>query len=152
MRNIPRKKKKNKGLFLMMLIVITIALIFIVGIIISAPGRQEIKNLVINSVNFNNLRDGTYVGDYIGTKDHTRDTQIEVTITGGKISNIKILKGALKNDGEPIKLNDGLTIENLFSDVINSQSLKVDAISGATLTSKTHLKALENALKQAEID
>lgn len=109
-------------------------------------------NLVINSVNFNNFRDGTYVGEYKGTKGSFRNTQIEVTILGGKISNIKILKGALDKDGLPIELAYGLTIEDLFGNVVKSQSLQVDAISGATLTSKTHLKALENALKQAEID
>jgi uncharacterized protein with FMN-binding domain len=38
----------------------------------------------------------------------------------------------------------------LFRHVIESQSLQVDVISGATLTSKAHLKALENALEQAE--
>ncbi|HHV58206.1 MAG TPA: FMN-binding protein, partial [Firmicutes bacterium] len=36
-------------------------------------------------------------------------------------------------------------------EVIKSQSLQVDVISGATLTSKAHLKAVENALEQAEI-
>jgi uncharacterized protein with FMN-binding domain len=33
---------------------------------------------------------------------------------------------------------------------LSSQSLQVDVISGATLTSKTHLKALEDALKKAQ--
>ncbi|WP_368487958.1 FMN-binding protein [Clostridium sp. BJN0013] len=39
-------------------------------------------------------------------------------------------------------------MEDLFQKVIELQSLQVDIISGATLTSKAHLKALENALKQ----
>jgi uncharacterized protein with FMN-binding domain len=43
-----------------------------------------------------------------------------------------------------------MTIEDLFKRVIDSDSLQVDAISGATLTSKAHLKALENALKQSQ--
>jgi uncharacterized protein with FMN-binding domain len=38
----------------------------------------------------------------------------------------------------------------LFDRVIEAQSLQVDAISGATLTSKAYLKAVENALEQAE--
>ncbi len=148
MNNTKRKKWKTISI----IIVGMITLILVGGILASAPGRREIQNLVINSVNFNNLRDGTYVGEYKGTKDSFRNTQVEVTILGGKISNIKILKGALDKDGLPIELADGLTIEDLFGNVVKSQSLQVDAISGATLTSKTHLKALENALKQAEID
>ena len=37
----------------------------------------------------------------------------------------------------------------LFSRVIDQQTLKADVISGATITSKMHLKAVENALGQA---
>lgn len=44
----------------------------------------------------------------------------------------------------------GISIGDLFRHVIESQSLQVDVISGATLTSKAHLKALENALEQAK--
>jgi len=41
-------------------------------------------------------------------------------------------------------------VEDLFDNVEKSKSLDVDTISGATLTAKIHLKALENALKKAE--
>jgi len=37
----------------------------------------------------------------------------------------------------------------LFQTAIEAKTLDVDVISGATVTSKTHLKAFENALKQA---
>ncbi|QAT63508.1 FMN-binding protein [Acidilutibacter cellobiosedens] len=40
----------------------------------------------------------------------------------------------------------------MFDNVVKSQTLQVDVINGATLTSKVHLKALENALKQAQMD
>jgi uncharacterized protein with FMN-binding domain len=40
--------------------------------------------------------------------------------------------------------------EGLYGSVIEAQSLRVDAISGATLTSKAHLKAVEAALLQAQ--
>lgn len=43
-----------------------------------------------------------------------------------------------------------MTIDNLFQRGLETESLQVDAISGAALTSKAHLKALENALKQAQ--
>ena len=60
-------------------------------------------------------------------------------------------EGALAGDKQTTKIRKGLTINNLFDEVIKSQSLQVDVISGATLTSKAHLKAVENALEQAEI-
>ena len=43
-----------------------------------------------------------------------------------------------------------MNIFHIFDDVQKSKSLQVDVISGATLTSKVHLKALEDALKQAQ--
>lgn len=38
--------------------------------------------------------------------------------------------------------------EAIANDVLDAQSLEVDAISGATLTSDTVLKAIEDALRQ----
>jgi uncharacterized protein with FMN-binding domain len=40
--------------------------------------------------------------------------------------------------------------EALYDRVIEAQSLQVDTISGATLTSKAYLQAVENALIQAQ--
>lgn len=71
-------------------------------------------------------------------------------ISEGEISDVKILKGTVDKEGKPVKLTGGRSIDDLFSNAIKSQTLQVDVISGATLTSKTHLKALENALEQAE--
>lgn len=122
------------------------------GIISTAPGRREVMDLTINNVDFKKLRDGTYEGEFIGKKDHFRDTKVKVTISSGKISDIKILKGAINNNGQPSELKGGLSIEDIYDKVRESKTLQVDTISGATLTSKTHLKALENALKKAEMN
>jgi uncharacterized protein with FMN-binding domain len=40
--------------------------------------------------------------------------------------------------------------EALYDRVIEAQSLQVDTISGATLTSKAYLQCVENALLQAQ--
>jgi len=40
--------------------------------------------------------------------------------------------------------------ETLYDRVIAGQSLHVDTVSGATLTSKAYLQAVENALVQAQ--
>lgn len=150
MATVKKGKRKVKIWLVMVIILVVIVAVLGGGILISAPGRQEIKELAIGNVDFQKLRDGTYAGEYIGTNDHSRDTKVQITISSGKISDIKILKGALDEDGNPTELTGGQSIENLFENVVKSQSLQVDAVSGATLTSKTHLKALENALKQAE--
>lgn len=55
-------------------------------------------------------------------------------------------------DGTPAVIKGGLSIDNLFDNAVKSQTLQVDVISGATITSKAHLKALENALEQAQAE
>lgn len=133
-----------------LIIVFIISSVALGAVILDSPGRREIAGLSFRSINFRKLRDGTYIGDFKGTKSHLRDTQVEVTITDGGIKEIEILKGAMNKDGKPAKLRGGKSIEDLFDDVVKSETLQVDVISGATVTSKAHLKALENALEQAE--
>lgn len=150
MIKVVKRKGKRKMWITILIIIGVIGTGLLAGVLADAPGRNEIKGLTFSDLNFNNLRNGTYVGEYKGTKSHFRDTKVEVTISEGKISDIKILKGALDSGGKPAKLTGGRSIDDLFSNVVESQSLQVDVISGATLTSNTHLKALENALKQAQ--
>ncbi len=72
-------------------------------------------------------------------------------MSSGKVSSIKVLEGKnVYKEGKPIEIRNGLTIEDLNNSVIKEQSLQVDVISGATLTSNAYLKAMENALKQAQ--
>lgn len=150
MNIVARRRGKITKWMVILIILGVIAVIVWGGILSSAPGRHEVQNLTINVIDFQKLRDGTYVGEYIGTKDHSRDTKVQATISLGGISDIKILKGAVDKNGDPLKLKGGISIGDLFRHVIESQSLQVDVISGATLTSKAHLKALENALEQAK--
>ena len=135
-----------------LIVALVISGLALAGILIDGPGRREIAGLSFPSINFKKLHDGTYIGDYKGTKSHLRDAQVKVTITSGEISDIEILKGAVDKEGQPLKIKAGKSIEDLFNEVVESESLQVDVISGATLTSKTHLKALENALEQAKVN
>lgn len=150
MDNSKKKSWKVKALWILIIIIAIIAAVFTIITFVDAPSRHEIQNLVIGSIDFNKLQDGTYIGEYNGIKSNIRDTQLEVTILEGKITNIKILKGAIDKNGVPSKLTGGLSVKDLFDSVEKSKSFDVDTISGATLTAKTHLKALENALKKAE--
>jgi uncharacterized protein with FMN-binding domain len=150
MSNIGKRKGQRKMWIVILIIVVVIAAGALGGILADAPGRREIAEFSFPLIDFKNLRNGTYVGEYKGTKSHSRDTKVEVTISRGEISDVKILKGAVDKEGKPAKLTGGRSIDDLFSNVIKSQTLQVDVISGATLTSKTHLRALENALEQAQ--
>ncbi|AEY67886.1 FMN-binding protein [Clostridium sp. BNL1100] len=150
MSRIEKRKGRSKVWIIILIIVAVIVVGSVGGILVDAPGRREIGELSFTSIDLKNLRNGTYIGEYKGTKSHFRDTKVEVIISKGDISNIKILKGAVDKEGKPVILKGGQSMENVFDNVIKFQTLQVDVISGATLTSKTHLKALENALEQAQ--
>jgi len=145
----------RKGKIRMWIVLLIILGVIVAGlggaILFSTPGRHEIQNLTIAAMDFKKLCDGTYVGEYKGTKDSFRNAKVQVSIDSGKVLNIDVLGSALIKEGKPIEIRNGLTIDDLFGRVIESQSLQVDVISGATLTSKAHLKAVENALEQAKV-
>jgi uncharacterized protein with FMN-binding domain len=146
---------KRKGIIRVWIVALSLFGMIVLGmagaVVLTAPGRNELRNMVITDVDFKKLRDGVYTGTYRGTKDSFRNAAVEVTVASGAVTKIRVTEGSLAGDKQTTEIRGGLTINNLFDEVIKSQSLKVDVISGATLTSKAHLKAVENALKQAEI-
>jgi uncharacterized protein with FMN-binding domain len=97
--------------------------------------QDKIKNTTIGEVDISKLSDGIYTGDYdIGFIY----AQVEVTVISGKITKIILLR----HDNDR-----GTIAEDITNTVIREQSLQVEAVSGATNSSKTILKAIENALK-----
>lgn len=105
--------------------------------------HNEARSLPLNAVDFNNLKDGTYIGEYEGGMYKWRANTAEVTIKSGKVADIELISSAEAS-------KDNTQQEALYDRVIQKQSLQVDLISGATLTSKAYLQAVENALKQAQ--
>lgn len=144
------KRKGKKGMWILLSIIGVIAIGFGGVVVLTAPGREELKNMVIENVDFKKLNDGVYIGNYRGTKDSSRDAAVEVIVNSGAVTEIKITEGAMANK-QASEISKGLSINNLFDEVIRAQSLQVDVISGATLTCNAHLKAIENALELANI-
>lgn len=105
--------------------------------------HQEAKSLPLNRVNFSQLRDGTYHGEYEGGMYKWRPNACDVTVKDGKVTDIQLI---LSNDPG----GKNTPHQELFDRVIKSQSLQVDTISSSTLTSKAYLQAVENALTQAQ--
>ena len=105
------------------------------GIFYLTRGLKAGETLEIGEVNLKNLPDGTYTGIYKGGR---WSNEVEVYIKNGRIAEIRIVKDVVfsKPEGR----------EDLFSGVIQNQSLQVDAVAGSTVTSKAYLKALEEAL------
>lgn len=128
-----------------------IALVIIAGLgIAGASGwsklmkeHDEARSLPLNAIDFTNLEDGTYIGQYEGGMYKWRTNKVQVIVTDGKVSEITLLE---TNDLG--KENAGAEI--LYSRVIDAQTLQVDCVSGATLTGKAYLQAIENALLQAQ--
>ncbi len=143
-------RTKKRRIWIVVLVIFGVIVVGIGGaILLTEPGRQEIKNLVIDSIDFTKLQDGVYVGEYKGTRDSFRNTKVQVTVASGEVVEITVLQGVLDKQGKPVKMIGGLSVDDLSDRVLSKQTLQVDIISGATLSSKAHLEAVENAIEQA---
>jgi len=83
-------------------------------------------------------RDGIYRGSY-DLSGTPVNVILDVTIQNHKITKIEIVKHSCS----PI----GKKAEKIIDQIIAVQSLDVDAISGATASSKSIIKAVEDALQ-----
>jgi len=105
--------------------------------------HREAKSLPLDAVDFSKLNDGTYHGAYEGGMYKWRANECQVTVSSGKVTDIRLVASK-----DPAAKNT--QAEVLYERVIQAQSLQVDTISSATLTSKAYLKAVEDALLQAQ--
>lgn len=138
-----KRKGKIRMLIIIPVILVTVVAVGLGGALIFTSGeRQEGKSLPITDVDFKQLNDGTYIGEYEGGMNKWRANKVQVTVSSGKVSDIKILEHKEKATPE--------ITDKLYDRVIKSQSLQVDTISGATITSKAYLKSVENALTKAQ--
>jgi uncharacterized protein with FMN-binding domain len=127
-----------------------IALIIVAGLAIAGgigwsklkEEHDEARSLPLNAVDFSKLKDGTYTGHYEGGMYKWRVNTVKVTVASGKVDQIEPVSGIEDQGNGSTKM--------LYDRVIASQSLQVDTISGATLTSKAYLQAVEIALLQAQ--
>lgn len=136
-------KRKMTGWIILLVVIAALGTGGAIGWSQLSKEHAEARNLPLNAVDFNRLKDGTYTGYYEGGMYKWRANKVEVTVISGKVADIKLVS-PINGDKEP-----GKKVE-LYDRVIKEQSLKVDAISGATLDSKAYLKAVENALKKAQ--
>lgn len=120
-----------------------ILLIILIGIAAAKPRIEanllDLKNLTFADINLSETKDGTYKGSH---KAFPITAEVTVTVKNHMIAEIEITK---HDNGK------GKAAEAIINNVIESQSLQVDAISGATYSSKVILKAIENALIKKEL-
>lgn len=143
MKRAGEKKRRKTGLLVALILFIALGAGIAIGLSAVFREHREIMALPLDAVDFSGLQDGVYIGEYEGGMYGWRENKVQVTVKDGKVSDIKLIGAAFDAAGtsDPAPL---------YGRVIEEQSLQVDAISGATVTSKGYLQAVENALLQAE--
>ncbi|WP_243447333.1 flavocytochrome c [Clostridium tetani] len=112
-------------------------LLFCLTLVTSAIGCQSKDKSVAT------FKAGTYVGT---AKAHNGELKLEVIVDKESIKEIKILEH---------KESPGISdpaLERIPKAIIDEQSLAVDTISGATVTSNAIILAVTKALKQSEVN
>ena len=114
-----------------------ISLFLIVFFCISCKSA-DLSAIKASLPDMSNKTDGVYRGNYTLSGTPVRVT-VDVTVNENNITEIKIIE----HRRSPV----GKKAEKITEKIIKEQSLDVDAISGATGSSKAILMAVENALQ-----
>ncbi|HHY17046.1 MAG TPA: FMN-binding protein, partial [Firmicutes bacterium] len=93
------------------------------------------------NIDVSKLADGTYEGTGEGLFGAIK---VSVTVQGGKITEVKVLE-----HGETDGIADA-AISGVSNAIVETQDPNVDAVSGATFTSKGIIEAVKNALTGAK--
>ncbi len=122
--------KRNLGKIVFILVVLIVGWMTFLFL-----GQSKVKNIDIANISVSEMKDGVYTGNF---KGYRWSNTMKVTIENGEISDLNVVKN------QAVNIPD-LT-DQLFARIIDKQTLQVDVITGATITSKAYLKAIENAL------
>lgn len=134
----PAKKGMKKGFKALLIIVGALVALMIAFIVFVMGGKDAALNAKIGDVNLAVVNDGVYTGSYGFLRF---GNTVEVTVKDHAITAINVVN--------PQMLAKPETLDTLKQEVLAAQNLQVDAVSGATATSKAFLKAVESALVNA---
>ena len=107
------------------------------AVVLGAAGcgsLKELETLTIRDIAVSAVKDGVYEGQQ---RNFPVSARVRVTVKGGSITAIELLRHSH---------GPGHGAEAILERVLAEQSLRVDAVSGSTYSSKVVLKALEVAL------
>ncbi|MHB1392235.1 MAG: FMN-binding protein [Clostridia bacterium] len=130
------KRKRKIGL-LVLTVFIGLVLVIMGAKAYIESNLEALADQTISNVDLSKAEDGVYVGSY---KAFPVAAEVEVTISNHRISGIELKK---HENGQ------GLPAEIIPGKVVEAQTLEVDIVAGATYSSKVILKAIEDALNQA---
>jgi uncharacterized protein with FMN-binding domain len=116
-----------------------IAVVAIIGFNeVNRAAQKAMAGVMIDTANAAGVADGAYIGEYeiLPVK-----VVVLVNVENEEITSIEILKHQKILGGKA---------EKITVDILAHQSLDVDTVTGATVSSKTILKAVENALQKGK--
>lgn len=85
---------------------------------------------------------GTYTGDSVQTR--YGPVQVRVTVQGGTLTDVRAVK--YPNSSRHDQQVNSRAIPILNSEALSARSAKIDAVSGATITSGAYVQSLQSAL------
>lgn len=117
------------------ILAVTAAVILGLGVLVflNLPRALETRD---SGYDLSRLSDGTYVGS---CDNGVVQVQVEVDVQSHTIASVRIIH---HQNGL------GRAAEAIADEVVKVQSVELDAVSGATMSSQTILKAVENALSK----
>lgn len=125
--------KKGVKILLIVLAVLLLGFFLMKIALDSLAGNIEVVQAVLPDTG--SLADGSYVGEYTLGPVHVK---AQVELEEGVLTGVQLLE---HNNGL------GKKAEVITARILEAQSLDVDCISGATVSSKCILKAVETALQ-----
>lgn len=130
---------KKKYIILLSVLVVVIGAYAAITIVKSniEANLNQLKDITVSNIDLSKINDGVYTGSY---KVFPVTAEVKVTVNNHTIKQIDLIKH-VNGQGTPAEILPGKVVE--------AQSLKVDIVSGATYSSKVILKAIENALINA---
>ena len=106
----------------------------------------SISDATFDILDGNEFEDGTYIAEGKGYRN--MDTILSLTVNDNHISNIELI-----SCGCATSIDEGFYLDAAYLQVVNitkNNRTDIDAISGATITSRSINEAVVNALKQAK--
>ena len=136
-----RAKKHEKQRVVSIVFILAVCAIYaILAVFGIKASRNHIEEEVAPVLEDASYKDGTYEGSATG---YSGKMTVSVTIAGGEITEISIVETG--DDDEYL-----IDAKDVIPEIIEKQSLEVDAVSGATHSSKGIIKAVGNALESAK--
>jgi uncharacterized protein with FMN-binding domain len=114
----------------------TASFLILIGMLAGCAAIKEARETQVTMPDIENKDDGIYRGEY---KINPVKVVVDVVMMNGNIREIKIIEHIC---------GLGKKAEKIIEQIVDNQTLEVDTVTGATVSSKVILKAIENALEQ----